>query len=187
LKSKNKDYQRQADEIAGAILGCPDDWCGIVHVTRKAEAGLLADRLARRGLQDRVWVPPTEQGGKWLGTQDQVLAWEQRKAEVPNSIMVSWQFWQGFDGLSERICIVAKTPFPSLQSEYEKQRMQYSHRFYNQRTAWALIQALGRTRRGREQDYDTEEEMRGYVAIGDGNWTRVKRYLSEDFLEAMVL
>jgi Rad3-related DNA helicase len=151
------------------------------------EAGLLADRLARRGLQDRVWVPPTEQGGKWLGTQEQMLAWETRKAEIPNSIMCAWQFHEGMDGLQERICIMAKVPFPNLSTEYEKQRMQYSHRFYNQRTAWKLVQALGRTRRGREQDYDTEEEMRGYVAIGDGNWTRVKRYLSEDFLEAMIL
>lgn len=185
-RSKKKDYDKQATEIAGAIKGCSTEWCGIVHVTRKTEAGYLADRLARLGLQDRVWVPPTEQGGKWLGTQDQALAWEQRKALVPNSIMVAWQFFEGFDGLDEKICIIAKVPFPSLTSEYEKQRMQFSHRFYNQRTAWKLVQALGRTRRGREEDYDIDGEMRGYVAIADMNWTRVKSYLSEDFKEAII-
>jgi hypothetical protein len=42
---------------------------------------------------------------------------------------------------------------------------------------------LGRTRRGREQDYG---EDNGFVAIADGNWTRVKKYLSQSLREAIV-
>ena len=87
--------------------------------------------------------------------------------------------------LDEKINIVAKCPYPSTSSEYEKQRRQYSNQFYSQRTAWALQQALGRTRRGRPEDYDIEGEMRGFVAIADGNYARIKGYLDDDFVEAL--
>jgi len=178
--STRGDYERQADVIAEAILGCPPDWSGIVHVTRKEEAGLLAGRLAVRGLGDRMFKPPL------AGTTQQAAAWERAKRRMPGAIMVAWSFWEGFDGLEEKIDIVAKTPYPPLGNPYEKARQRYSGKFYRQRTAWALEQALGRTRRGREQDYDTADEKRGFVAIADNNWVNVRKYLSEGLREAIV-
>lgn len=178
-------FEEQADVIAEAILGCPDDWSGLIHVTRKSEAGKLADRLARRGLQDRVWAMPGADGS-YVPTDQQVEAWQERKAEVSNSICLSWSVWAGYDGLDERICIAAKSPAPFLGDEFERQRMEYSHKTYNWRTANQLAQGLGRTRRGRECDYDTDGEMRGFVAIADGSWKRIRKYLPGWVREAVV-
>jgi Rad3-related DNA helicase len=183
--SKEEAYQKQADVIADAIKMCPSSWSGIIHVTRKTEAPLLATRLSHRGLSGRLWTPPLKIGRRFAGTREQMDAWEQNKKIYPNSIAIAWQFWEGYDGTEEKICIVAKCPYPSTASLYEKNRRQYSAQFYNQRTAWALQQALGRTRRGREMDYDTEEEMRGFVAIADGNYSRIVSYLDDDFVEAL--
>jgi len=180
-KSTESDYNEQADLIARAILDCPKDWSGLVHVTRISEAGLLAERLARRGLQDRVWVPP-----KGVGTDGQVIAWESFKKRTPGAIAVVYSWKEGFDGTEEKIDIVAKVQFPFLGDEYEKARMRYSGTMYKQRTAWDFEQSLGRTRRGREIDYDIEGERRGLVAIADGNWPRIKKYLSESLRESIV-
>jgi len=179
-KSTLEDYEHQADAIAQAILTVPREWSGIIHVTRKREAPLLANRLADRGLQKRVWVPP-EGSTNWMAR-----AWARRKAQVPGSLAISWAMWEGVDGLDEKICVVAKCPFPFLGDPYEQARQRRSGRFYLQRTAWQLQQGLGRTRRGRPQDYDTPDKHAGLVAIADGNWTRVKRYLSQDFLDSIV-
>jgi Rad3-related DNA helicase len=110
-------FEKQADAIAKAIKYCPEDWSGIIHVTRKAEAPLLAERLARRELMDRVFVPPE------LPTDQQAQVWETRKAQVPNSIIIAWDWWAGVDLLDERICIAAKSPAPYLGDEFERMRM----------------------------------------------------------------
>lgn len=182
-KSTEADYEHQADVIAEAILSVPHNWCGIVHVTRKSEATLLAKRLGMRGLSDRVWVIPGA-NGMYCPTDQQTAAWQARKARVLNSICVAWSLWEGYDGLDERINIVAKVPFPFLGDPYERERLNYSGKFYLQRTAWQLEQALGRTRRGRPEDYDVGE-VRGLVAIADGNWVRVRKYLSQSLREAL--
>jgi len=178
-KSQKEDYDRQADAIAQAILTVPSQWSGIIHVTRKREAPLLANRLSDRGLGKRVWVPP-EGSTNWAAR-----AWEKRKRQVPGSLMIAWQFHEGFDGLDERICVSAKCPFPSLGDPYEQARQKRSGKFYLQRTAWALQQMLGRTRRGRAQDYDTRDEQHSLVLIADMNYKRVRKYLSEDFMESV--
>lgn len=181
-KATPEDFSKQADVIAEAIKSCPSDWSGLVHVTRKKEAQLLADRLSRRGLSDRVWVTPGWDG-TYTPTDEQARAWNNRRNRVPGSICVTWAFWEGYNGLDEKICIAAKTPFPFIGSAYEKQRLAYSHSFFSQRTAYQLEQGLGRTRRGRACDYG---EGNGFVAIADGNWTRVKKYFSQDMREAIV-
>ena len=185
-KSALEDYDRQAQAIAQAILTVPKDWCGIIHVTRKKEATLLANRLARYGLQDRVWVP--ENGSTiWMAQQ-----WERRKLRVAGSLMVSHAFHEGFDGLEERICVTAKVPFAFLGDPYEVARQRRSGSFYLQRAAWSLMQQLGRTRRGREVDYDVPGERRGLCLIADANWRKLsglgkgKQYLSEDFVESVI-
>lgn len=184
-RSRLSAYEKQADAIARAILGVDHSWSGFVHVTRKREATLLADRLAERGLQDRVWVPPGADG-RYVATDKQIAAWESRRNKIPGSICVTWSMWEGIDGLDEKICVVAKIPFSPLGDPYEKARMQYSGKMYLQRAAWQLEQGLGRTRRGREQDYDTDNEQRGLVAIADGNWKRVQKYLSQSMQESLV-
>ena len=188
-KSKEEDYLRQAQVIAGAISACPSEWPGIIHITRKSEAPLLRSRLVKYGIDEsRLWVLPQQDRHKrWLGTKGQTAAWEEWKRVKPNAIMLSWTHWEGFDGLDEKICIVAKTPFPSTPpGSYEAMRQRYSRKFYNQRTAWALQQALGRTRRGRSEDYDTDNEVRGMVAIADGNYEMVKKWMDDDFVESFV-
>jgi Rad3-related DNA helicase len=146
-------FEKQADAIAKAIRYCPEDWSGIIHVTRKAEAPAIAERLANRGLADRVYVPPE------APTDQQMQAWQARKARVPNSIILAWDWWAGVDLLDEKICIAAKSPAPYLGDEFEQMRMEYSRKTYNWRTANVLAQGLGRTRRGRPEDYKTTTRM----------------------------
>jgi len=178
-KSPPEHFEQQARAIAEAINTVPRDWSGIIHVTRIKEAALLANRLARYGLQGRVWVP--EQGSTtWMAKQ-----WAARKRKVPGSLMVSHAFHEGFDGLEERICVTAKVPYAYLGDPYEQARQRRSGSFYLLRAAWSLQQQLGRTRRGREQDYDTADERRSLVLIADLNWTRVRKYLSTDFMESV--
>lgn len=181
-KSTSRDFEKQADSIAKAILSRPDNWPGIIHVTRKNEAALLSERLAQRGLRWRVWAMPGADG-QYIPSAEQVAAWNSRKASVPGSICVTWSLWEGYDGIDEKICIIAKVPFPFLGDPYEKARLEYSKEYYGLRTANQLEQGAGRTRRGFDGDYGDDN---GFVAIADGNWTRVKKYLSAGFREAIV-
>ena len=123
------------------------------------------------------------------GTNEQMRAWEVRKRDrrsKKGAIAVSWAWTEGVDLFDERICITAKTPFPSLGDPYEKARFNFDTKFYLQRTAWALEQSQGRTRRGEKDHYDIGGIKRGLVAIADGNWTRVKSYLSNSFMESII-
>jgi Rad3-related DNA helicase len=179
-KAKPNAYEEQADLIAKAILTVPHDWSGIVHVTRIREAPLLARRLAERGLNGRLWVTPRGP------TNSQMAAFKARMRQVPNTIAVAWSMWEGVDLLDQKISIMAKTPFPYLGTEYGRRRMKANGAFYLQMAAWQLEQAAGRTRRGRPMDYDTADEKRGLVAIADGNWRRVRKYMSAARREAIV-
>jgi Rad3-related DNA helicase len=184
--SSDKDYDKQAQLIAGMLREVPSEWSGIIHTVSKAQTMAIANRLARNGLQNRIWPMPQKHNGKWLGTNEQLALWHQKKQSMKGAIMVAWSMWEGIDLLEEKVNIVAKTPFGFLGDPYEKARMRYSGKFYLQRTAWQLEQGLGRTRRGRPQDYDTENEKRGLVAILDGNFTRCKKYMSAGLQEALV-
>lgn len=177
----DKELNKQADEIARVIKACPPDWSGIIHVTTIKGAPELAQRLARRGLQDRVWVAPTG-----IGTEAMVREWQNRQQRTPGSLNISWTFWEGYDGKEEKISIVAKVPYPSLGDEYEVARRNYSAKLYLQRAAWQAEQGLGRSRRGRVEDYDTPTERRGLVAIADGAWRNIKSYFSESLRQSIV-
>ena len=182
-KSGEKEYGQQADAIAKAILECPKDWSGIIHVTRKREGPLLAERLAHRGLQDRVYVTPEG------STDAQMAAWTERKKECNGKyggqLVISWSMFEGVDLLDERICISAKVPYPDTSDPYEKARQAYSNSFYSQRSAWSLAQSLARTRRGFREDYDFDGKKEQLVAIADGSWTRLRKYLDQDFLDSI--
>ena len=86
-------------------------------------------------------------------------------------------------GHSELVSAYAELAF--VKSEYERERMQFDGKMYYWRTANRLAQGLGRTRRGRREDYDIDG-CNGVVGIFDGNWKRVRKYLPEDVLEAVV-
>lgn len=182
-KSTPSDYQQQAEVLAQAILACPSTWSGVIHVTRKAEAPLLAERLAHLGLQDRVWVTPD------VATDQQMAAWSVHKQHTTaygGQIALTWAWTEGVDLVDERICLTAKIPYPDTTNPYEQARRDYSPTFYAQRTAWTLQQELGRTRRGDESDYDHDGERVQLVGIADGSWRKLKKYLSPDFTESIV-
>lgn len=178
-KSPPSAYEKQADEIARAIRSVDNKWSGIIHTTSILEAGRIAKRLHSRGLHDRVFVPERKP------TNHMLTDWQNRLKKIPNSIIVSWSMWEGYDGTDEKINIVAKTPYPYLGDAYEVERRNFNGKFYIQRAAWQLEQGLGRTRRGREEDYDTDDEERGFVAIADGGWKWVRKYMSKTVVEAI--
>lgn len=171
----------QARVIADAIKTCPREWSGIIHVTRKTEATELRQRLAHHGIGARLWTPKPTDSTDWA-----MRDWQRFKGRVTGAIAITWAWWEGYDGVDEKICIVAKTPFPNLADDYERARMAYSGTMFLQRTAWNLEQALGRTRRGNVEDYDGDGQRRGLVAIADGNWTRARKYMSPGLQQAII-
>ena len=186
-KASESAFEQQADEIAEAVLNCPKEWSGFVHITRKSESKLLANRLARRGLKNRVWIPPGYDG-QYEPTDVQMRAWETRKGKVPNSLCISWAFMTGVDGLQERINILAKCPYPVWGSggSYESAWRSYDMKRYRWATANMMAQALGRTRRGRDGDYDIDGAFNGFVALADGSYNQVKGSLPQDLRDALV-
>lgn len=184
--AKAPDYLRQASLIAGAILSLPADWAGIIHTMSRVQAYHLEARLAIKGLSDRVWTTPeAKPGERSLGTGKMMNMWEERKAAHPGSIWITWMGWMGIDLVEERICGIAKVPYPYLGDEYEFERMKANGSFYRLRTAWKFMQGSGRTRRT-ELDYDLDGQMNNFVFIADGNWTRIRSHLSTSFAEAIV-
>jgi Rad3-related DNA helicase len=182
-------FDKQADAIAKAIKQLPDTWSGIILVSRKSEATLLANRLRARGLANRMWVPPGAENGEYKPTNEQIMAWEEQLRYRPNTIAVAWSFWEGVDAKDSQILIAAKVPFHPRSSEFEMAREQYDHSFASQRVAWLLEQGLGRVRRGDPSDYNDPKQgiVRTYVAIADGSWTRIRKYLSQSMLDSLVI
>lgn len=185
-KANDADFEHQADAIAKFVKRYPPYWSGLIHVSRITEEKLLHDRLCRRGLADRVFYIRSKQES-YTPTDAQLKAWQRRKRHVPNSLLVTCSFGEGYDGLDERINISAKIPYRRYGSEksYDRAWATYSHKRYAQDAGVSLMQQLGRTRRGREEDYDTADEVRGACAVVDGSVGRVKGYLSESFREAL--
>jgi Rad3-related DNA helicase len=181
--AKPSAYLEQARLIAKAIHSAPKTWSGIIHVTRWKETKLLADRLAKHGLGDRVWTPTPG----W-STNYQVKMWDQRRRRVPGSLIITPSFFEGYNGLDEEMCFIAKCPFPYLGSRYNRARKDADGKQYLQETAWDLEQATGRTRRGREIDYDTPERKAGLVVIADGSARArgVFKYLSQAKQDSIV-
>ena len=177
-------FDKQADVIAKAILEQPHDWCGFILVSRKSETLELAKRLAKRGLAERVF-PIVGENLSYMPTDQQLQMWEKRKQVVPNAIGISASFWEGIDGKREKILIAAKVPYGFLGDPYERARMHYDMATFHWRAASTMEQGLGRTRRGNPEDYDTAEQQHGFVAIADGDFARIKSYLSKNILEAI--
>lgn len=180
--STSAEKTAQALRIAREVKKYPSDWSGVVHVSSKQGAKDLAVLLSRFGLSERIWVPT-----EGRSTEQVAADWTLRKQKVIGSLAVAWAWQEGVDLTEERICIVAKVQFPSLGDDYEKARMGYDGQFYLQRTAWKVEQSLGRTRRGEASDYNLNGEISQLVMIADGNWTRVKKYLSQNLKDSIVV
>lgn len=167
--AKNK----QADIVAREINGLDPTWAGLIHVSSYKQANDLADRLSRRGLQDRVFIPDVK------GTANKIAQWDDRKMRVPNTIALSPVFHQGLDAPDININIVAKIPFKALD-KLGRARMDRNRRFYNLTAAIGLEQALGRTRRGSPEHYEVAgEPMRKYVGVVDNNYQLIYGELSD--------
>lgn len=179
-KTNETGWKKQAEEIAKAIAAAPETWSGLIHVNSMNEADALSARLRRLGLEQRIYVQ------KRISTERAVEDWDSHRERHPNAILVTWALWEGYNGLDEKINIVAKVPYPFLGEGYERARMSYNGRFFIQRAAWKLEQAIGRTRRGREEDYNSGDEIRGLVAVADGSINHVKSYLSQSTRDALV-
>lgn len=181
-KKDPSSFDKQAEVIAEFINRYPKTWGGFILVTRKPEAQLLAGRLAKLGLHDRVWVTPESDTGT------QMRQWQERKKRRPNTLTIAWSFWEGIDGVDEKILVCAKVPYPPRgePGSYEHTRMEYDIKYYNQQTALKLEQGCGRIRRGDPSHYDLNGVAAKAVAICDGSINRVRKYFSQSFREALV-
>lgn len=186
-KATNADFEHQADAIADFIKQHPPSWSGLIHVSRIYEERLLHDRLCRRGLAGRMFYIRSKQEG-YTPTDAQLKTWERRKRRVPNSILVTCSFGEGFDGLEEKLNVSAKVPYRRYgpPESYDRAWATHDRKRYAQDAAVSTMQQLGRTRRGRECDYDTPDEVRGACAIADGSIGRIKSYFSESFRKALI-
>lgn len=182
-KSPESYYVKQAELIKNSLNGLPDDWSGIIHTQSWSQAENVVRRLISCGVDhSRLFVP--QRGG----THYQMDQWEAHRK--PGALIVTPSMSEGVDLLNERICIVAKCPFPfTAPGSYDYERMLYSNVLYRLKTAQGIEQRCGRTRRGRAEDYDEPGKLNGYVAICDGAFSKmgIRKYCSSDFQEALVI
>lgn len=175
---------KHAEAIAKAINDCPSDWSGIIHVTSWKSAWDIRTRLAKAGVKGgRLFIP--DRGG----TNKQIAQWNEVRDNGVGKLIITPSMGAGVDLLSERINICAKVPFGFfVNGGWEWERMQFSNRFYRWQTAATLEQQMGRTRRGRAEDYDSPWERNGYVAIADGSFKKMglARSCSKDFTDSLV-
>ena len=181
--AKDSAKELQAKKMANVLNELPQDWSGIIHTTSWKQTAELKSRLNFFGVSDhRLFIPTRGQG-----TNAQMTEWN--IAKRPGMIVITPSMNAGVDLLQERICLIAKTPFPFCQpGSYEYERMLYSNRFYRWQTAADLEQRAGRTRRGRPEDYDDSFNVRGYVGIFDGAFRKMglAKSCSKDFNESLV-
>jgi Rad3-related DNA helicase len=162
-RSKWKDYEEQADVIAYICLKHPYERI-LIHTTRWKHAKDLADRLARKGLQDRVWVPDTKKQ-----TRIEQVA-ELTNPQHPYRITISPSFWEGLDYRSGSVAIIAKVPFQDRSDPVVATRIRQEggNRWDKWVAALKCVQGCGRVVR------DAEDYAVSYIC--DGNWSRVSSF-----------
>ena len=169
---------QQAKLIADLILSYPPHWTGVIHVNSKDKANRLMVNLNNQGLNKRACITPE------VGTEKQLEWWNNHKKRIRGAICVAWSFAEGVDLFDDNFCISADIPFGDQGSEYGKALFNYNIPFYMWEAAMNLEQRSGRIRRGDVSHYGVEAEK--IVAVFDGNWSRIKSYLSEDFMKSIV-
>lgn len=180
-KSTDARKEAQAIIIHDLITSLHSSWNGLIHVTSIKQAEDLADRLARLGLQDRVWIAPRRGG-----TDEKLEAWKQELKRTPNLINISWTSHMGVDAGFADFNIIAKIPYQMLDKA-GMVKMEYDKRYYQWQAAIMTMQAVGRIRRGVPSHYEEDgEPMRKFVAIVDANVWSLKRYYSNHFNNCLV-
>jgi Rad3-related DNA helicase len=159
--------QEQAKLIASVLK---PDKSGIIHVSSKVQAYELVTRLSDCSIL-HFWCPTNG-----IGTDKQLQEWYESR--YSGLYCISWNFHEGVDLGDDDINILAKVPYTSLKSNYEKAKQEYDPGWYNERTAYAVEQACGRIRRGKPEHYKPGAKM---IYLADGGWKRLKPWLSNDF------
>jgi ATP-dependent DNA helicase DinG len=178
-RAKPSDYENQADIIAQICKDYPD-WAGIIHVNSQAKQQELAKRLSKRDLSKRIYLPYGQ------STEDKLNNFLLQIKRRKNVIGISYSFNEGVNLGDCNINISADIPFRYID-DIERERINRNKEFYYWVAANKIEQRCGRTRRGRQQDYDTDTERRGYVAIVDASYNIVKSRLSNGFLDSVVI
>lgn len=177
-RSKDSDYDKQADIIAKICQDYPD-WAGVIHVNSGNKQQELAKRLIKRGLGKRIYLP------FGLSTEDKLSNFLSQIERKKNTIAISYSFNEGVNLGDCNINISADIPFRYID-DIERERINRNSEFYYWTAANKIEQRCGRTRRGRQQDYDTDTERRGIVCIVDASYNIVKSRLSGSFLDSVV-
>lgn len=177
-KNTPQELQKHAQVIAQALNECNPEWTGIIHTNSKAKALALRERLIKQGVKRPLWIPNFD-----MGTEQTLNEWLQYRQRNKGAIGLVWQMTEGIDLGDDKISIVAWLSWPSFGDAYEKARFDFDTKAALGRVANHLVQALGRVRRGREQDYVRGNNL---CAIADSNWHRVKGFLSQDILESII-
>jgi Rad3-related DNA helicase len=172
-KSGEADKQKQAELIANVLQ---PNKSGIIHVTSKAQAYELADRLSDLNNDYYDFYYP-ENG---IGTDRQLQCWYDERQ--PGVYCISWCFHEGVDLGDDSIIVLAKTPYASIGSNYERAKMEYDQQWYLEKTAYTFQQAAGRNRRGKPEHYTNGARQ---VFIADSSWHRLKTLLSDDFIKSV--
>lgn len=173
-KSTREEWIKHSQVIANAINNCSDDVTGIVHSPSKWLAYDLADRLGK--MTRRPMHVPQEN----IGTEQVIQDWID--AREPGKICVAWNLWEGVNAGEDDICIVAKMPFIDFSEPFDKERFMFDGKAGYQRVANKFTQGLGRIRRGKPEHYGNGK----LVAIADGNWKRLRKYISQDILDSII-
>jgi len=168
-RSTYQDYEHQADIIAEVCRRHKGERI-LIHTTRWKHARDLADRLARKGLQDRVWVP--EQG---IGRIQQI-----QKLVNPTQtdlIAIGPSFWEGLD-LKDDLCrcvIIAKVPFSDRSDPVVAARLRQPGgiKWDHWCAALKVVQGAGRGVR------DADDYAATYIC--DANWSGVAKYAPKWF------
>jgi Rad3-related DNA helicase len=185
FNSSKEDWTKHSQIIAGRINECPDHWTGLVHSPSKWLSYDLANNLRQMTGRD-IFIPDE----RW-GTERAASEW--LKIKDNGTICVSWHFWEGIDAGKDHFCCVAKVPFTPIKfkkssngtkepSNFETARFTYDGKSGYARIANKMVQGLGRIRRGNKGDYGSNK----VVCVADSNWKRVKKYIADDVLDAIV-
>jgi Rad3-related DNA helicase len=139
--SSEADKQRQAELIASVLR---PDKSGVIHVSSKTQAHELSKKLYDITPDWSLYLYCPTNG---IGTDKQLQEWYEIRQQ-PGTYCVSWCFHEGVDLGEDQINIIAKVPYSGLSDNYEKSKQAYDPEWYNEKAAYAIEQACGRTRRG---------------------------------------
>ena len=176
-KSTENDRKKRASIIAEMIESV--DGSGLVLSSSYRDCTDIAQRLFKT-FGDRVLMIDQDTGDSIA----KMRTFEEAKRRVPNTILVTPSFWEGYDGVDDKFCIMAKTPFP-MMDEAGKARANRDMKVYLWETAIKIEQGAGRVRRGDISHYENGGDINRLVAIVDGNYTRVKSQFSPHFKKCL--